>query len=115
MTGPEYVDTGMYRFSKTHFHPGGDLQRGGAVIDSWADADGEVFVKVVGIYRGAPFYETFPFADTAPGAGGDIIQLPALRDLLLVLGTDEIRHKDPLKHLHAKSVLTPIVLARSPA
>jgi hypothetical protein len=110
------IALGTHRFSRTCFHPDGYLNRGGAVIDTWADTDtGEILVRVCGIYRGKPFYETFPLGDTEPGAGGEVIHAPALRDLLLVLGRDQDRRKDPLKHLHAMSVLTPIVLAHTPA
>jgi hypothetical protein len=114
MTGPE---RGTYLFSRTVHHADSeDLPVGGAVIDYWPDlASGELMVKVVGVHRGAPVYHTLACSDTVPGMSGEVIRTDVIRDLLLALNTDEVRHKDPLRHLSAKNVLAGVLQAHEPA
>lgn len=102
---------GQYLFSKTIHHAGDEsLPVGGATVDVWADPEtGEQMVKVVGVYRGQVFYRTLPLGDTAPGMSGDVIRADVLRDLLLALAVDEARRKDPLLHLHTKTVLAGVL------
>lgn len=108
------MNPGVYIYSRTRScadDPG--LPVGGAVIDELVDDDGQIKYLVIGIHRGRPVYAWIAAADAAPGSSGDVVRVDVLKDLLLLLGRDQERHQDPLKHHQAFTVLGGILARHS--
>lgn len=101
---------GSWVFSKNVFRADDDtLPVGGCVIDELVTEDGEIEYRCVEVYRARVVYHTIEKVHAQTGMSDGQIVVRAVRGLLLGLGEDEARSKDPLKHLHAKAVLSGVL------
>jgi hypothetical protein len=104
------VEAGISVYSSTHFRADDETQPvGGTVIDTFTDDDGERHVKVVEVWRGRIQYHTLPVASVEPGMSGSAVNTRSVRSLLLAIGQDESRQRNPLAHMHARTVLAGVL------
>jgi hypothetical protein len=114
------ITIGAGYYSRTRFHAEDESSpRGG--IAYWADHIGEgdtgeivEMVHLVEVWQGRVQYSILPASDLENGLSGGLVNTRSLKSVLLALGRDEERLRDPLKHHSAKTMLAHVLTQLTP-